>query len=101
MSSFLLRGGSMNERIQKVLTVMALGSFLVVSCTRPAEPPSSPAPSDATPAANTEPVSPAPAQVVTAEAPKPLPPQPQVKKTPAAKPEPAPVPPAPVAAAPA
>ena len=91
----------MNERIQKVLTVMALGSFLVVSCTRPAEPPSSPAPSDATPAANTEPVSPAPAPVVTAEAPKPLPPQPQVKKTPAAKPEPAPVPPAPVAAAPA
>jgi len=90
----------MNERIQKVLTVMALGSLLV-ACTRPAEPPSSPAPSDATPAANTEPVSPAPVPAVTAEAPKPLPPQPQVKKAPVAKPVPAPVPPTPVVAAPA
>ena len=92
----------MNERIQRVLTVMVLGSFLVVSCSRPAEPPASPATSDA----KVEPETPAaaPAPVEAAESPKPVPPvQSQVKKSPVVKPEPAPAPapPAPVAAAPA
>jgi len=92
----------MNERIQRVLTVMVLGSFLVVSCSRPAEPPTSPATSDA----KAEPETPAaaPAPVEAADSPKPVPPAPsQVKKSPVVKsePAPAPAPPAPVAAAPA
>jgi len=91
----------MNERIQRVLTVMVLGSFLVVSCSRPAEPPASPATSDA----KAEPETPAaaPAPVEAADSPKPVPPAPsQVKKSPVVKsePAPAPAPPAPVAAAP-
>jgi len=92
----------MNERIQRVLTVMVLGSFLVVSCSRPAEPPASTATSDT----KAEPETPAaaPAPVEAAESPKPVPPvQSQVKKSSVAKsePAPAPAPSAPVAAAPA
>lgn len=85
----------MNERIQKVLTVLVLGSLLVVSCSRPAEPPASPA----APAAQAAPEAP-PAPAEVAEAPAPPAPS-QVKKTPAAKSAPAPVPAPPVAAAPA
>lgn len=91
----------MNERIQKVLTVLVLGSLMVVSCSRPAEPPASPAP-----VASAEPETPAaaPAPAEPAENPKPVPPaQSQVKKTPVAKTEPAPAPvpaPAPPVAAP-
>lgn len=92
----------MNERIQRVLTVMVLGSFLVVSCSRPAEPPAGPATSDA----KAEPETPAaaPAPVDVAESPKPVPPvQSQVRKStvPRSEPAPAPAPPAPVAPAPA
>jgi len=92
----------MNERIQRVLTVMVLGSFLVASCSRPAEPPASPATSDA----KAEPETPAaaPAPVEAAESPKPVPPaQSQVKKSSVTRsePAPAPAPPTPVAAAPA
>jgi len=89
----------MNERIQRVLTGMVLGSFLAVACSRPAEPPASTATSDV----KAEPEAPAaPAPVDAADSPKAVPPaQPQVKKSPV-KPEPAPAPaPAPVAAAPA
>ena len=93
----------MNERIQKVLTVMVFGSLLVVSCSRPAEQTIS---SDS--AAKSEPESPAvaPAPSAPAESPKlGAPVQPQVKKS-AVKAEPAPAPappapPAPVALAPA
>jgi len=90
----------MNERIQKVLTVMVLGSLLVVSCSRPADPPASPATTDAK---VTEPETPtaatAPAEI--AETPKPAPaPAPEKKTTAKAVPAPAPAP-APVAAAPA
>ena len=92
----------MNERFQRLLTVMVLGSFLVVSCSRPAEPPASPATSDA----KAEPETPAaaPAPVEAAESPKLVTPaQSQVKKTPVAKsePAPAPAPPVPVVAPPA
>src|SRR6185295_8627530 len=74
----------MNERFQKVLTVMVLGTLLVASCSRPAEPPASPV----TPAAQVEPEAPAaaPAPVEVAEAPKPAPPAP-VKKAPVTRPE--------------
>jgi len=94
----------MNQRIQKVLTVMVLGVLVFVSCSRPAEPPASPAPSAATAEPETPAAAPAPAEV--AESPRPAPPsQSQVKKTPAAKSEPAPAPipqpAAPVAVAPA
>jgi len=80
---------------------MVLGSFLVVSCSRPAEPPASTATSDV----KAEPETPAaaPAPVEAADSPKPAPPvQSQVKKSPAkSEPTPAPAPAAPVAAAPA
>ena len=93
----------MNERIQKVLTVMVFGSLMAVSCSRPAE-----TPTNNQTAVKAEPESPAvaPAPSAPAESPKlGAPVQPQVKKS-AVKAEPAPAPappapPAPVALAPA